>query len=179
LRPLDLSLLSEKTRGLPYLLPLGASPEMVSGLSSSPRKRVKGVKKLGLEQRVSHTARALHPCTAHGVSLAWKVNSWVRVTRRAARSPTSRGYSVWERHAERRKPHLAQGVPFPPEAPPTHDAQGVWERVTNGGRTGPKPLWTKPPLLGKPGANGSRLLAHGASRRVPEGPLSSSYPPVT
>jgi len=36
-------------------------------------------------------AGSLTPCSAHGISLAGETNSWVRVTRRVAGSPDSRG----------------------------------------------------------------------------------------
>lgn len=117
--------------------------------------------------------RAHHPCSTHGVSLAGKTNSWVRVSRRAASSPTSRGYSVDTREKGDMKTALSTGVPlaFDPASEKGKEGRATTRRSSFSG----EPKCRRVPVLL------STELA-GESRFLPEGGIlssSPSYPPVT
>lgn len=63
-----------------------------------------------------------------GVSLAWKKNSWVRVSRRAASSPTSRGLRVIPGKGNK-------GPPWTQKAPPSiHSPKSAKERKDQSAR---------------------------------------------
>lgn len=147
-------------------LTTGSEDFLVGELESTSMEKLKGF--------VNRSPpRAHHPCFAHGVSLAWKTNSWVRVSRRAASTPTSRGNSVFG--SERKgcyEPHSGQEQRLTP----------TFHSETGGkGRGSPtKPVSSHQPFLGQsehrivPVLLPTELMARGK----PKSP-SKSHHPVT